>query len=204
MSTVPMAAKSAQAKSSPLARFDPIRLAHYETVNWVAYYQKRWGTLVRASVGMVREAFSLSLPQAVYAAYLVAKAEIAAAPFPDNDVPTAEAYMRRFYQYIKNVHKLDYDVEDAARREVKWWVVHRALFDKEDKRELAEALYDLNRLYGADEQGARAAAEHRTQAMVYSDDWIKQGKLSDSPLIRMEQEELEKCYTILKRAINEN
>jgi hypothetical protein len=38
--------------------------------------------------------------------------------------------------------------------------------------------------------------------MVYSDDWIKQGKLSGSPLIAQEQVELEKCYTTLKRAIN--
>lgn len=202
MTPLTMTATSQNAVTSPLARFDPIKLAHYETVNWVAYYQKRWGTLLRASVGMVREAFSLSLPQAAYAAYLIARAEIAAAPFPDNDIPTAEAYMRRFYQYIKHIHKLDYDVADAARREVKWWIVHRELFNSGDKQPLVEALYELNLLYGAEPQGARKAAEYRTQAMVYSDDWIKQGKLSDSPLIAKEQAELEKCYVELKRAIN--
>ena len=86
-------------------------------MNWVVYYQKNGDAAACASIGMVREAFSLSLPQATYAAYPIARAESAASPFPDNDIPTAEAYMRRFYQYIKNVHKLDYDVEDAARRE---------------------------------------------------------------------------------------
>lgn len=202
MTPITMTAENQMAITSPLARFDPIKLAHYETVNWVAYYQKRWGTLLRASVGMVREAFSLSVPQAMYAAYLVARAEIAAAPFPDNDIPTAEAYMRRFYQYIKDIHKLDYDVADAAYREVKWWIVHRDLFDAKDKQPLVEALYDLNLLYGAEPQGGRKAAEYRTQAMVYSDEWIKQGKLPDSPLIAQEQAELEKCYAELKRAIN--
>lgn len=202
MSSVPLPANRERSKSSPLARFDPIKLAHYETVNWVAYYQKKWGTLLRASIGMVQEAFSLNPLQAAYAAYLVARAEVAAAPFPDNDIPTATAYMRRFYQYIKNVHNLEYDVADAAAREVKWWVVHRELFNSEDKQPLVEALYDLNVLYGAEPQGARQAAEYRTQAMVYSDDWIKQGKLSGSPLIAQEQAELEKCYTTLKRAIN--
>ncbi|MCC7164509.1 MAG: hypothetical protein IT331_18595 [Anaerolineae bacterium] len=200
--TMSVSAKQAPAKSSPLARFDPIKLAHLETANWVAYYQKKWGALLRASIGMVREAFSLNPFQAAYAAYLVARAEMAAAPFPDNDIPTAEAYMRRFYQYVKNVHKLDYDVADAARREVKWWIVHRELFDREDKQPLVEALYDLNLLYGAEPVGAHKAAEHRARAMVYSDEWIKQGKLTDSPLIAQEQAELEKCYTTLKRAIN--
>lgn len=202
MSSVPLSVTNQAVQASPLARFDPIKLAEYETVNWVAYYQKKWGTLLGASVGMVREAFSLSLPQGIYAAYLVARAEIAAAPFPDNDMPTAEAYMRRFYQYIKQIHKLDYDVAEAARRDVKWWVVHRELFNSDDKQPLVEALYELNLLYGAEPQGARAAAEYRTQAMVYSDDWIKQGKLSGSPLIVQEQKELEKCYVTLKRAIN--
>ncbi len=189
-------------ETSPLARFDPDKLAHYETVNWVAYYQKKWGTLLRASVGMVQEAFSLSLPKAVYAAYLVARAEMAAAPFPDNDIPTAQAYMRKFYQFIKDTHHLDFDVADAARREVKWWIVHRKLFDSEDKQPLVEALYELNILYGAEPVGAHKAAEYRTQAMVYSDNWIKEGKLSASPLIPLEEAELVKCYTALKRAIN--
>ena len=202
MTTASATLEKQNARSSPFARFDPIKLARYETVNWVAYYQKKWFVLLRASIGMVQEAFSLSLPQAMYVAYLVARAEIAAAPFPDNDIPTAEAYMRRVYQYIKDKHHLDYDVADAAKREVKWWIVHRELFNSEDKQPLVEALYDLNILYGAEPQGAREAAEYRTQAMVYSDEWIKQGKLSDSPLIAQEQAELEKCYTTLKRAIN--
>lgn len=200
MASVPLTMDNTH--TSPFARFDPQKLAHYETVNWVAYYQKKWLTLLRASIGMVQEAFSLSLPRAIYVAYLVARAEMAAAPFPENDIPTAEAYMRRVYHYIKDVHKLDYDVAEAAKREVKWWIVHRELFNSADKQPLVEALYELNILYGAEPQGARQAAEHRTQAMVYSDEWIKQGKLSGSPLIAQEEAELEKCYTALKRAIN--
>ena len=57
----------------------------------------------------------------MYAAYLVARAEIAFAPFPENDVPKAEAYMRRFYQFIKNIHREDFDVTRAATLEVNWW-----------------------------------------------------------------------------------
>jgi hypothetical protein len=87
--------------------FDAYKVAHYEKENWVAYYQKRWLRLLRASVGMVKEAFKLSLGQALYGAHLIARAEIAAAPFPNNDIPRAEAYMRRFYTFIKKIHKAD-------------------------------------------------------------------------------------------------
>src|ERR1051326_436347 len=99
---------------SPLRNFDPRRLAHYEKENYAAYYRKDWLTLLRVSVGMVREGFGLSLLQAIYAAWLVARAEIAFAPFPDNDIPLAETYMQRFYQFIKDVHHEDFDVQRAA------------------------------------------------------------------------------------------
>src|ERR1700694_239605 len=113
--------------------FDPARVARLETENWVAYYQKRWGRLLQVSVGLVKEAFGLNTWQALQAAYLIGRAEIAAAPFPANDIPKAEAYMRRFYALVKQAHHETFDVEQAARLEVNWWVVHRQLFLQEDK-----------------------------------------------------------------------
>ena len=101
--------------NNPMRNFDPQKVAYYEKENYVAYYQKDWLKLFRVSVAMVKEAFALSWLQAVYGAYLVARAEIAAAPFPDNDIPLAESYMRRFYQFIRNVHREDFDPAQAAR-----------------------------------------------------------------------------------------
>ena len=124
----------------PLAMFDPERLARYEKENYVAYYQKRWLKLMRASVGMVKEAFNLSLRQAIYAAYLVARAEIAFAPFPENDVPRAEAFMRRFFAYVGKVHHLVFDIEQAARLQLDWWIVHRDIFGQANNQELVDAL----------------------------------------------------------------
>src|SRR5947199_5681752 len=93
--------------------FDPARIARLETENWEAYYQKRWGRLLQVSVNMVKEAFGLNTWQALQAAYLVGRAEIVAAPFPNNDVPRAEAYMRRFYSLVKRVHHECFDVAQA-------------------------------------------------------------------------------------------
>jgi hypothetical protein len=86
-----------------MCQFDPHKLAHYEKDNYVAYYRKDWLKLLRVSIGLVKESFGLSFWQAIYAAYLVARGEIAFAPFPDNDVPKAEAYIRRFYRFIRDV-----------------------------------------------------------------------------------------------------
>lgn len=187
---------------NPMRKFDPRKVAYYEKENYVAYYQKDWRKLLRVSVGLVKESFALSLWQAVYGAYLVARAEIAFAPFPDNDVPKAEVYMRRFYQMIKSAHHEDFDVERAAHLEVNWWIVHRKLFGNAENKELVDALANLYmEAYGVDSPKLQEAAQQRAMGMLYSDLWVNDGKVDGSPLLVKEEEALYQSYVLLKEAI---
>jgi hypothetical protein len=188
---------------NPIRNFDPRKIAHYEKENYVAYYQKDWLKLLRVSVGMVGEAFALSLWQAVYAAYLVARAEIAFAPFPNNDVPKAEVYMRRFYQFIKDVHHEDFDVARAAKLDVNWWIIHRNLFGNAENQELVEGLKNLYaEAYGVEPAKVEESARLRAMGMLYSDLWVNEGKPADSPLLAQEEEALYQSYKALKEAIS--
>lgn len=183
--------------------FDARKVARYERENWEAYYRKRWLRLLSVSVGMVREAFGLSIWRALQAAYLVARAEIAAAPFPDNDIPRAEAYMRRFYTLVKKIHGETFDVGQAARLEVNWWVVHRRLFGQDQNEPLVQALTELYAaVYRVDPAEARQAASHRAQAMVHSDRWVDAGCPPGSPLLGQLEEELFKSYSALRAALD--
>jgi hypothetical protein len=187
---------------NPIRHFDPSKIAHYEKENYVAYYQKDWLKLLRVSVGLVRESFGLSWLQAVFGAYLVARAEIAFAPFPKNDVPLAEAYMTRFYRFIKNIHHEDFDMSRAAKLEVNWWSVHRKLFGNADNQELVDALTGLYaEAYGVDPAKVKSAARDRAQGMLYSDLWVNAGQPKDSPLLAQEEAALLKSYAELKEAI---
>ena len=187
---------------NPMRNFDPVKLAHYEKENYVAYYQKDWLKLLRVSIGLVKESFGLSLWQAIYGAYLVARAEIAFAPFPENDIPKAEAYMRRFYQFIKNIHREDFDVTRSAALEVNWWSVHRKLFGNAENRELVETLKNLYaEAYHVEPEKVEEAASLRAKGMLYSDWWVNAGKPKDSPLLAQEEEALYNSYTALKQAI---
>jgi hypothetical protein len=188
---------------NPIRNFDPRKVAHYEKENYVAYYRKEWLKLFRVSIAMVKEAFALSWPQAVYGAYLVARAEMAAAPFPENDIPRAESYMRRFYQFIKDVHREHFDPADAAKLDVNWWVIHRRLFGKAENQELVDAVACLyEKVYGAESGKLKEAAYQRAMGMLYSDLWVNQGKPADSPLLAQEEEALYLGYKALKEAIN--
>ena len=188
---------------NPMRNFDPRKIAHYEKENYVAYYQKTWLKLLRVSVGMIGEAFALSPWQAVYGAYLIARAEIAFAPFPNNDVPKTEAYVRRFYQFIKNVHHEDFDVERAVKLEVNWWIIHRKLFGNAENQELVDALTDLYaETYGVEPARVKESTRLRAMGMLYSDLWVNEGKPADSPLLAQEEEVLYQSYKALKEAIS--
>ena len=185
-----------------IRNFDPRRVAHYEKENYVAYYQKDWLKLFRVSVAMVKEAFALSWPQAVYGSYLVARAEMAAAPFPENDIPLAESYMKRFYQFIRDIHRETLDSSQAAKLDVQWWVIHRRLFGNAENQELVEAIKCLyEEVYGADLEKFKEAAYYRALGMLYSDYWVKEGKPVNSPLLAKEEEALYLGYQALKEAI---
>ena len=187
---------------SPLRNFDPERVARFEKENYVAYYQHDWLKLLRASVGLVKETFRLSLWQAIYGAYLIARAEIAFAPYPKNDLVKTKQYIRRFYAYIRKVHSEEYDLDRAAELELNWWIVHRNLFGNADNQALVDALADIYSVaYDVDRARVQDAAYHRAQGMLYSDYWVNQGKASNSPLLAQEQAELEKSYMLLRAAI---
>ena len=185
-----------------LAKFDPRRLAYYEKENYVAYYRRRWPRLLVVSISMVKEAYQLSLPQAIYAAYLVARAEMAAAPFPNNDIPRAEAYMRRLFRFLKEMYALNLDVAQTAQAEVNWWVVHRRMFAQEQNQELIMALADaMSAFFGRSADTLMDAAVERAQGILYSDQWVRSGMDGASPLLKMEEDALCEGYSSLREVL---
>ena len=142
-----------------LPQLNPSALARYEKDNYVAYYRKEWLKLLRVSIGLVKESFGLNWLQAAYGAYLIARAEIAFAPFPENDLPRATAYITRFYTSIKRIRHGSFDPAHVARLELNWWIVHRKCFGNADNAELVEAVTALYaEAYGVDPAKVREAA----------------------------------------------
>jgi hypothetical protein len=176
----------------------------------VAYYQRRWGTFLRASLGLVREGFGLPWPATVRGAWYVMRANQAWAPYPENDPAAARGYMRRFYALVARQHGDTFDLDEAARREVEWWRVHRYLqrgapqgdahvYSLDDLAEALAALYA--HVYEVPADQVRAAADHRAAAMRISDDWVAAGADVTSPAITEERDELVKGYALLRAAL---
>lgn len=188
---------------SPMRTFDPRKVAGYEVDNYVAYYLRRWPALLKCTVGLVREAFGLPLAQALRGAYLVARAEYAAAPFPDNDIPAAEAAMQRFYALVRRAHPQEhFDPATAARLDVRWWVIHRERFADPDNQALIDALADLSaHVYDAPRERMLEAARLRAQAMLISDRWVRAGSDPRSPMLAEERAVMERAYFALRHEV---
>jgi hypothetical protein len=187
---------------SPMRHFDPVRVARYEKDSWVAYYQRKWFTLLRLLIGLVRSAYGLSLWQAIRVGFPLTRAQIAFAP-QDNDVPQAIEYMRQFFAYLKEKHGEDLDPHEAALAEVGWWVVHRKFFGRSGQPEVTEAVAcAYAAAYRIDPALVREAAYHRAQAMVYSDAWVLSERDPHDQRLQQEEEELIKSYKALKQAVS--
>jgi len=187
---------------SPMRSFDPISVSRYEKDSWVAYYRRRWLTLLRLLIGLIRSAYGLSLVQAIRAAIPATRAQLAFAP-QDNDVPAAIEFMRQFFTQIKAIHHEDYDPAEAARAEVSWWVVHRKFFGHSERPEVTEAVAcAYATVYNLPPAKVWEAARYRAQAMVYSDAWVQSERDPHSPLLAQEEAVLIESYTALKTAVN--
>jgi hypothetical protein len=188
--------------------FDPVRVGTLERDAWAGYYRHDWGRVLVASVGLVRAGFGMSWPRTLQGAWLVLRANQAWAPYPDNDPDRAQELMRRFYTLVARRHRLSIDPAEAARREVRWWRVHRQHQHDEGQLgdtgvdQLVDALAQLYAyVYGADAASVTEAARQRAEAMDLSDAWVAAGCDPADPRLEAERDHLVRSYTALRHGV---
>ena len=186
---------------SPLYAFDPETVGRQEQRAWAHYYYRQWPQLFDVLLRMTRSAFGLSLTQAAYASYINTQAQVTWARQGESD-GTAEAYMREFYQYVREPVGGRYDSAKAAQLEVNWWAVHRHRDQYPDHAALAQALADMYaEVYQVPAERVPAAGEARAAAMDLSDQWIRDGKDPNSPLLEEIATLLVQSYRSLSEGI---
>ena len=191
--------------ASPMRSFDPRRVGSLECRAWETYYRRKWAAFLVASVGLVRSAFRMSWPRTLVGAWLVLRANMVWAPFPDNDPDAARALMRRFYQLLRKSETASFDPARASELEVEWWRVHRDVQRREigDEVALADALAALYaHVYAVPAADCRLAAQERALAMRHSDRWVQEGCDLESPLVPQEREALVRSYSALLAAVH--
>jgi hypothetical protein len=182
--------------------FDPRAVGAWECRAWETYYRRRWAAFLVASVVLVRRAFRMNRPRTLVGAWLVLRANMVWAPFPDNDPDKARALMTRFYQLLRASGHASFDPRRAAELEVEWWRVHREVQrGNGDPELLVAALRDLYAYtYDAEPEAVRQAAALRAEAMDVSDRWVDAGCDPADPMLAEERTLLVRSYASLLAA----
>jgi hypothetical protein len=190
--------------ASPMRSFDPRRVGGLEARVWELYYRRKWATFLWSSVGLVRAAFRMGWRDTLLGAWLVLRANMKWAPYPDNDPDAARALMARFYRLVAANEGSALDPVHAAALEVEWWRAHREnQYGAESKEALVVALRDLYAYsYEAEPARVREAAQLRADAMDVSDRWIGDGCDPASPLLAEERVLLVRSYASLLAAVH--
>ena len=175
---------------------------------WVAYYLRRWTSLLAASVRLLGLGFGTDPARVLQGAWLMLRAVQLWAPFPDNDPDGAQARVYKLYALVRSRFDAPEDPACAARLEIDWWRAHRERQHAPDPAETGDELLDsVTRLYsylfGQTEDAVRPAAVHRVRAMDLSDQWVRTGCVPGSPLLRLERAALVRAYAALLAAIHE-
>ena len=183
-----------------LESFDPVRVGTVEQEAWAAYYHREWARLLQLMLELIQGQFGLSPAQSVEAAYFATQAQVVWADRGASG--EAEELMRQFYALVREPAGGQYDVDRAAALEVNWWAVHRNRGQYPDSTALAQALADLYaEVYRLPAEAALPAGEHRARAMDLSDQWVREGKVRDSPLLAAVRAELIESYQALHDAL---
>ena len=211
-----MARTSTARRRSARVDFDPWAIASAESDAWVTYYRHEWAALLVASVRLVGHGFRMTAPRTLLGAWYVMRANLAWAPYPDNDPAAAVELMRRFFRLVINPDTPARNAATAAQREVDWWRAHREHQHRPDaagelaageppttSTELVDALArSFAYLYGVDADSVRPAARLRAEAMDVSDRWVAAGCRRDDPMLLQERRLLLDCYAALRDAVS--
>ena len=181
-----------------LRRFDPHEVARLETAMWRSYYDRSRLSLAQELVELLRDQYHLPFWRSVAGAYHAARA---AAIFQDGhnrpEYQRALPDLVGYYSLIRQASDEPFPVEEAARLELEWWIIHRerAQHPRADLDHSLAALqagiYRQPQSYFADHASARAEAmllrDARQEAgAVTEQDWSQIGALLDTSWTSLE------------------
>ncbi len=185
----------------PAFRFDPDRVAFYETAGWRAYYDRAWLKLLWLIVALSQEQFRIPFPISLVAAYHVVRAAISWVPL-EHDAAVVRRSYEKFYRIARRYSGLAFDPARVSALELQYNDVHRRLVGDPDKSEFIQIMVDLHAaLFGLPVDRVRESAELRVLAATTVDQ-ITSHTSTDvaGDWVRVE-DALRRCYRSLAREL---
>lgn len=150
-----------------LRQFEPAAVAQQDTDMWRSYYNRKQGRLIWQLCSLFRHQYGTSWVNAIRMAYQSGRAAFV---FKDGKTPAdyerVIPYLEAYFVLFEQQSTEPFDVRQAARTELTWWIVHR----KHDPPALEQALAnEMAVLYHQPAHDFAGYAAYRTEAMLLRD-----------------------------------
>lgn len=191
-------------RTAHLKEFDPDEVARLETAMWRSYYERQRLRLFKELSELLRTQYNMPLVRSNQVAYYAANAAFVFKKGKQrSDYEKALPDLVRFYQSIRKMSDIPFDVDRAARLELEWWIIHRERA-KHAPGELERALADLQaEIYGIPVERLMEHGRLRAEAMTIRDTKAETGGVTEADWAKID-ELLHQSWRSLSTAIKRN
>ena len=157
-------------RTAKMREFDADEVARLETAMWRSYYEKKQVQLFNQLSELLRTQYHMPLVRSNQVAYYAANAAfIFKDGKSDEDYEKVLPELVKFYGAIRKMSDIPFDVDQVARLELHWWIIHRERW-KRKPDELPRALAELQAaIYGVPIDRVTEHGRLRAQAMAIRD-----------------------------------
>ena len=175
-------------RTTHLREFDADEVARLETAMWRSYYEKERVQLFNQLSKLLRTQYDMPLVRSNQVAYYAANAAFVFQKGKQrSDYEKALPDLVKFYQSLRNMSDIPFDVERAARLELEWWIIHRERA-KHPPGDLEHALAELQaEIYGIPIERLREHGRLRAEAMTIRDTKADAGGVTEADWAKIDE-----------------
>ena len=174
-------------RTAHLKEFNPDEVARLETGMWRSYYDKQRLRLFNQLAELLRTQYNMPLVRSNRVAYYAANAAFVFKNGKQrSDYEKALPDLVKFYEAIRQMSDLPFDVNRAAKLELEWWIIHRER-DKHKPEDLPHALAELqSEIYQVPIERLMEHGRLRAEAMTIRDQKAESEGVSEADWARIE------------------
>jgi hypothetical protein len=175
-------------RTAHLREFDADEVARLETAMWRSYYEKKRVQLFNQLSKLLRTQYDMPLVRSNQVAYHAANAAFVFQKGRQrSDYEKALPDLVKFYQSLRNMSDIPFDVDRAARLELEWWIIHRERA-KHPPGDLEHALAELQaEIYGIPIDRLREHGRLRAEAMTIRDTKADAGGVTEADWAKIDE-----------------
>lgn len=191
-------------RTAHLREFNPDEVARLETAMWRSYYERQRLRLFRELSELLRTQYNMPLARSNQVAYYAADAAFVFKKGKQrSDYEKALPALVKFYQSVRKMSDIPFDVDRAARLELEWWIIHRERA-KHSPGELDRALADLQaEIYTIPVERLMEHGRLRAEAMTIRDTRAAAGGVTEADWAKI-NELLHQSWRSLSTVVKDN